>query len=1025
MKTLRHFIVATGVAALLGLTAHGQTNTTVAFAPGKLVIYRGGDGILTIDNDRQHPAFLDEYDPSIPNQSAPIMSMELPTNAGMNQCMWFNAHAGSEGQGMTRSADRSVLTMTGYTDDIGSLNGTTTDTPSSSTNADGEGFDRGFATVDAYGNFIPGYSSSFWFGIQDGISQCNPRGIATDGSNDFWGCGTIAGTENDNDAFAETGTLFDQPGNEPAAVQTLVNSGYSMKIVNNVLYTVFQEGSGGAQNNGIYDFIGFPFAPGGTALVPEPNPITGYAVNTNLFLDFGSTYANVITFDMNPAGTIAYAADNQYGIIKYVGSGGSWSEAYLFDATNIGSGSQPKGGQGCFGIAVDFSGANPIIYATTMDEGDGNNTCSNRLISIVDTGTAPDPNAIIATTLAAANGTNEVFRSLDFAPDLRPYITSQPLAIDVITNQNVSMSVAVQSIFPVTYQWQVNGTNVVASSHLSGGTTSTLNFVGIQTNQAGNYTVIATDQYGSVTSTVANVTVTLVPVAPSVTNTVQNITAYIGNNEQFSVNPQGTPPFAYQWYLGSTALQNGDKYAGATSATLTVSNLQTSDSGAYYVQITNQASSITPEIANLNVIYQSPELPPNEPVSTGVLVGQTATLTVPSIEGTAPLSYQWYEGSLANPVSNNSEYNGAQTATLTISNAPVGTENYFLVVTNQGGSVPSATASVTVFVPSSVPYNGQIYTQNFDSLPDPGTASVNNGTTVRPVLIGNTNYSVSNPFDFAASLAFGGLNLSNTMEGWFSSDLGGNQIQATTGDQTTGLIVSFGCILATNTVNPLYPTNNRALGMLSSPATAPNSGPTADGIFALRLLNTSGQTLTNLNLSYSAELWRNTTATNVMTNWYYVDAAGTNTTPTNNWTGGLASIAYPASTSKINGTSAPLAITPESFVNVPLGTPWPNGGILWIVWEETSALSGAQGIGIDNLVFTSGSPTLSIQETNVSGTPSVTLSWPAMFSSAVLQSTTSLSSPNWQPVGGTVNTLDGINSVTVPISGDNYFSLGN
>ena len=95
MKTLKKLVLTSGLAALFALNAHAQTNSTLAFQPGKLVVYRGGDGILTIVNDRQHPAFIDEYDPSTPNQGAPILSVALPTNAGAGQCMWFNAHAGS------------------------------------------------------------------------------------------------------------------------------------------------------------------------------------------------------------------------------------------------------------------------------------------------------------------------------------------------------------------------------------------------------------------------------------------------------------------------------------------------------------------------------------------------------------------------------------------------------------------------------------------------------------------------------------------------------------------------------------------------------------------------------------------------------------------------------------------------------------------------------------------------------------------------------------------------------------------
>jgi len=1033
MKNVSHLIVATGLAALLAFNARGQTNTNLVFIPGKLVVYRGGDGILTIANDRQHPAFIDEYDPSIPNQASPILSMELPTNAGTGQCMWFNAHAGSEGQGLTRSADRSVLTMTGYCDDLGSLTGNTTDTPSSTTNASGQGYNRGFGIIDAFTNFNVPYASADWFGLLPGISQCNPRGIATDGSNDFWGCGTIAGSQTGGE-IEETGTLFwnSAVSSTPEQVQNEVNSGYFMRIINDVVYMVCQTDTGGAQNNGVYDFAQYAFA--GGALVPLPWIPGGVqtVLTTNLFLNFGDTYNSIKTFDMNPSGTIAYAADTVYGIVKFVNSGGTWMSPYIFNSTNIGSGNQPAGGTGCFGIAVDFSGTNPVIYATTMDI-NGGNTGSNRLISITDTGVVPDPGAVLAVTLATASNINEVFRGVDFTPDLQPLIVSQPAAIDVITNQNATMSVAANSIFPLSYQWQVNGSNVTTNANLSGATSSTLNFINTTTNQDGNYTVIVSNKYGAVTSQVANAFISLVPVPPSITNRVEYVTAYVGNNQTFSVSPQGTPPFAYQWYFGTTQLQNGSKYSGSANSSLTISNLQLTDSGSYSLTISNQAGEISNLLAVLTVEYQPPAIPASEPASVGTLQGQNVTLSVPNVLGTAPLSYQWYQGSLTNPLANNSTYSGVQTSTLTLTDPPVGVANYFVVVTNLGGSATSSPASVTVLVPSSVAYTGQTYVQNFDSLPDPGTVSVNTGTATTTVIPssgpGAVTYNVSNPFDFAEPIAFGGLGLSNTMAGWFTSDLGNEQIQATTGDNTTGLIVSFGCTNAVNTVNPLYPTNNRALGMLASPATSAGgvSGDVADAIFALRLRNLSGQTLTNFNLSYVSELWRNTSTAQVMTNWYYVDTYGTNTTPTNNWTGGLASLTFPkTSGATVYGTNQPVQTVNMAFVNVPLAVSWPEGGILWIVWEEPTALSKAQGLGIDNLVFSSGSPSLSIQQTNVSGTHSVAISWPQMFTNYNLQYNASslANQAGWQNVTQTPTAYEGMNTVTLAATGtQQYFRL--
>ena len=60
---------------------------------------------------------------------------------------------------------------------------------------------------------------------------------------------------------------------------------------------------------------------------------------------------------------------------------------------------------GAHGVAVDFSGAHPVIYATTAE------ASTNRLVTITDTGAAAT-----VTTLATA-GVNQVFRGVVLTPD--------------------------------------------------------------------------------------------------------------------------------------------------------------------------------------------------------------------------------------------------------------------------------------------------------------------------------------------------------------------------------------------------------------------------------------------------------------------------------------------------------------------------------------------------------------------------------------------------------------------------------
>ena len=107
---------------------------------------------------------------------------------------------------------------------------------------------------------------------------------------------------------------------------------------------------------------------------------------------------NPYAFQINPVLGVAYVADdrtiaNGGGIIKYSLSGGTWSSVYTLGTT---TGSATT--YGARGLTVDWTGVNPIIYATTTEDS------ANRLIRIVDT----DSGA--GATLVATAPANTVFR---------------------------------------------------------------------------------------------------------------------------------------------------------------------------------------------------------------------------------------------------------------------------------------------------------------------------------------------------------------------------------------------------------------------------------------------------------------------------------------------------------------------------------------------------------------------------------------------------------------------------------------
>jgi len=78
-------------------------------------------------------------------------------------------------------------------------------------------------------------------------------------------------------------------------------------------------------------------------------------------------------------------------------------------------------------------------------------------------------------------------------------------------------------------------------------------------------------------------------------------TVNVGDTVIFSVTPNGTAPFSYQWRKGGTPLADGGNVSGCTTATLTLTGVQAADAGSYDVVVVNGAGSVVSASALLSV----------------------------------------------------------------------------------------------------------------------------------------------------------------------------------------------------------------------------------------------------------------------------------------------------------------------------------------------------------------------------------------------------------------------------------------
>jgi hypothetical protein len=333
--------------ALVSQNVYAGNLSASPFTAGNLAVLRIGDGAESLGSSG-NSVFIDQFT----TNGTLAGSIAIPDNA--TNALLVSGSASSEGA-LTRSADGRLLVIGGY--NIALTNAALLS--SSLANASATNVPRALGVVDALGSFALVGVTTNQYGAN------NMRSGASDGRGNYWGAGATSGT-------------FYFGSGPTNTVQTSVANSIVIQALGGNLYFSTQKST-----PGIWKIPGTPTVPATSAV----------------FLSAGSK-ANPYAFAFNASATTAYLADDSLkgtgGIQRWDFSGGAWALTYAFTSlTNVGA----------RGVAVDFSGAPPVIYATTAENS------ANRLVAIADTGAAS-----AATTIATA-GVNQIFRGVAFAPN--------------------------------------------------------------------------------------------------------------------------------------------------------------------------------------------------------------------------------------------------------------------------------------------------------------------------------------------------------------------------------------------------------------------------------------------------------------------------------------------------------------------------------------------------------------------------------------------------------------------------------
>lgn len=313
-------------------------------------------------------------------------------------------------------------------------------------------------------------------------------------------------------------------------------------------------------------------------------------------------------------------------------------------------------------------------------------------------------------------------------------ISEQPIPLRVETGQTAVFSASAVSVASFTYQWQMDGTDLQDNGRISGTKTSILSIANISTNDRACYSLVVSNNYGSIAS--SNACLTVVPglrEALDDTNLVWSTSGSSPWKLQFAVIHDGldaaeggplqagvigqqnmigtsvTGPgtinfwwkmedtlcFALSFFIGTDRLASkGPWTSESTNWEQRVFSIPDGPQTLKWVFETFCGDGSPPGRAWLDEVTYIPDSTPlitEQPRDLQIRMGQDAMLTF-TATGTEPLFNQWFIGQAGDT---NHPISGATNRIYIVANL-VSNATYWVHVTNALGAAESRTATVTI-----------------------------------------------------------------------------------------------------------------------------------------------------------------------------------------------------------------------------------------------------------------------------------------------------------------------------------------
>jgi hypothetical protein len=182
-----------------------------------------------------------------------------------------------------------------------------------------------------------------------------------------------------------------------------------------------------------------------------------------------------------------------------------------------------------------------------------------------------------------------------------PAVTRNPVSQTVTAGQSATFTAAASGNLAPTVQWQVSTDGGHTFANIAGATGTTLTLANTTGSQNGlMYRAVFTNGVGSAATAAATLTVRYAPVV-AVNPVSQSVSA--GQTVTFTAAATGNPAPTVQWQVSTDGGITFTNIAGATSTTLILSNVTSSENGYHYRAVfTNSIGSTTTTDAILSIL---------------------------------------------------------------------------------------------------------------------------------------------------------------------------------------------------------------------------------------------------------------------------------------------------------------------------------------------------------------------------------------------------------------------------------------